>query len=324
MKTPAARALSAAPVLALGTVLMIGAAQTLMPSNAEAAPTIAEKEIKWKGCGISKKAFLSACAEAYEAETGVKVKVSGGGATKGIAAAGDGSADFGGTCRGCLESMDEDEMNLTLSIVAWDALVPIVFPKNPVQNLTKDQVVGILNGSITDWSEVGGAKGEIEVYVRTGKTSGVGYSVRKMIFGDADANFRADATEYKSSGPLEQQVEVNPNAFGITGISSAKHRKVKTLSVDGFSPEPKHIASGKYPYYRPLYLAYKNLGADQQAFLDWIQSDAGQAVITSQGTVNIEEGWRLPVSFGHWTEVENIENLAALQAEAKKRLAEAK
>ena len=189
--TPAAQALKATPFVLLGLVALVGMAQVAVPDTASASapisePAALEEEIRWVGCGISKKAFLSAAADAYEEETGIKVKVSGGGASKGIAAAGDGSADFGGTCRGCLTSMEEDDMKLTLSIVAWDALVPIVFPKNPVQNLTKEQVVGILKGDITDWSEVGGKRGKIEVYVRSGKTSGVGYSVRKMIFGDAE------------------------------------------------------------------------------------------------------------------------------------------
>ena len=226
-----------------------------------------ETVVKWKGCGISKKAFLSACAKAYEEETGIEIKVSGGGATKGIAAAGAGEADFGGTCRACLPENGEDGLGLRMSIVAWDALVPIVFPDNPVQDLTVDQVKGILRGEITDWKDVGGDAGPIEVYAREGKISGVGYSVRSMIFGDPNAEFGSHVTLYPSSGPLEQQVAVNPGAIGITGVSSARQRKVKILAVDGVQPDAKGIAAGSYPYFRPLYLAYKpELEAPQRAF----------------------------------------------------------
>ena len=279
-----------------------------------------EPDIVWKGCGITKKAFLAACAEEYSKVTGLQIKVSGGGATKGIAAAGDGSAHFGGTCRGCLASNGERELGLQLTIVAWDALVPVVHPENPVNSLTTAQVVGILKGTITDWSEVGGDPGPIDVLVREGEISGVGYSVRKILMGDPSAEFVDSATRYRSSGPLEQQVERKKASFGITGVSSARVREVKILAVNGVEPSPERIAEGEYPYFRPLYLAHKDLGADQRAFLDWLIGDDGQAIVAAQGTVNLDAGWRLPLGFDHWTDVENVENLAALRAAAELRL----
>ena len=44
----------------------------------------ADETLKWAGCGISKKAFMSEMSKAYTKKTGVKVDLSGGGATKGI------------------------------------------------------------------------------------------------------------------------------------------------------------------------------------------------------------------------------------------------
>ena len=48
------------------------------------SPAIAGGDIKWVGCGISKKAYVTELAKKYEAKTGVKVDLQGGGATKGI------------------------------------------------------------------------------------------------------------------------------------------------------------------------------------------------------------------------------------------------
>ena len=56
-----------------------------------------QRVITWRGCGISKKAFMAHAAEVYEQRTGVRVELSGGGAALGIQAAGEGAADFGGT-----------------------------------------------------------------------------------------------------------------------------------------------------------------------------------------------------------------------------------
>ena len=38
----------------------------------------------WGGCGITKKAFMTELAKAFEVKTGIKIKMQGGGATKGI------------------------------------------------------------------------------------------------------------------------------------------------------------------------------------------------------------------------------------------------
>ena len=52
-------------------------------------------DLNWTGCGITKKAFMKELAAAYEANTGSSVKLTGGGATKGIRAASAGQfADF--------------------------------------------------------------------------------------------------------------------------------------------------------------------------------------------------------------------------------------
>ena len=237
-------------------------------------------------------------------------------------AAGDGSADFGGTCRGCLPKMEEDKLGLNLALVAWDALVPIVHPSNPVQNITKDDLVRVFTGEVNDWSQLGGTAGPISVLVRDGKTSGVGFTFRQIVIGDEEFEFGEHCTRYKSSGPLEQQIEKSTGAIAMTGMSSARLREVKTLSVDGNEPSKKNIASGDYPYFRPLFLAYKKDLPDQQrAFLTFIQSPKGQEIIDAQGTVNLHSGWKLVKTFAHFVDTEMIENYGPLVAEAEERMA---
>ena len=43
-----------------------------------------EPTLRWVGCGISKKAYVSELAKAYEKRTGVKIDIQGGGATRGV------------------------------------------------------------------------------------------------------------------------------------------------------------------------------------------------------------------------------------------------
>ena len=269
------------------TLVLLGAA-LLRPASAE--------ELTWTGCGITKLAFMEEVAKAYEAKTGIATKITGGGATKGIRAAAAGTSDMGGTCRHWLRSADgqinPEEKNAKLVQVAWDALVAIAHPSNPVENVSVAQLKQIYDGEITNWSQVGGPDKPIALITREGKYSGVGHMFRMMVFGDQEYEFKARSLKVKSTGPLEKDVEKIAGALGMDGISSARKREVKFLSLDGVAPTKENIASGKYPLFRPLYLA---ISADKarpetQAFIDFILSPEGQQIISNQGTVNLEEG----------------------------------
>ena len=93
----------------------------------------ASKELTWAGCGISKKGFMNDLAKAYEKKTGVKIKIAGGGATKGLRHVASGKINMGGSCRLPLIYKEDDgttqvlgiERNLNVIPVGWDALVTI-------------------------------------------------------------------------------------------------------------------------------------------------------------------------------------------------------
>ena len=272
-----------------------------------------DSTLVWRGCGVSKKAFMETCAVEYEKQKRIKIRLSGGGAQLGIETAAAGGADLGGTCRACLPKLKEDQLDIKLAVVAWDALTVIAHKDNPVENITRKQLSDVLQQKITNWQELGGNDEQIIVTVRRGKTSGVGYSVRALILDDPEADFGPTAVRLNSSGPLEQLVERQPRALGVTGISSARKRNVKTLSIDGHSPTPENIGAGEYPYYRPLYVAFRpgvNPQADQ--FIEWLLSDAGQAVIEQQKTVTLAQGAKLTSTYAHFGNTKQISNYQSL------------
>ncbi len=275
--------------------------------------------LTWTGCGISKKAYMKEVAKAYKEQKGIDIKLSGGGATKGIRFANSGLTQMGGTCRPALvDRFPKEEGDIYLTVVAWDALVAVVHPDNPVDSITVDQLKKIMTGKITNWKEVGGPDREILVVARVGKTSGVGYMARKMIFHDTEADFTEKAMIVRSSGPLEKAILKNKNAIGITGISSAKKRiykgkKLKILKLDGVEPTVGNISTGKYPLFRPLYIATKGKPEGEvKSFLDWLTSAEGQKVIEAQGTVSLLQGKGLKEKFKFWEHTDRILNFNSL------------
>ncbi len=150
----------------------------------------------------------------------------------------------------------------------------------------------VYDGKLTNWSELGGDDRPIGVIARVGKTNGVGYMFRQLVFNDPDYTIGARTLRVKSSSPLEKKVEKVISAIGIDGISSAKKRNLKFLKLDRVAPTKENIATGKYTLFRPLYLAINRTGASPQAraFIDFALSQEGQQIISSQGTVNLAEG----------------------------------
>jgi len=239
----------------------------------------------WAGCGVTKQSFMNDLAAAYTRKTGVKIDLQGGGATRGIRDTVAKKLDIGGTCRMSLPGTDKSELYASLHPVAWDALVVITHKNNPITNLKRQQVKDIYLGKITNWKQLGGHNAPINLYVRRGKISGVGYAIRQYIFKDSNIDFKANKI-VNSSGPLEKACESDINAIGITGISSARKRDVKLLKFDGKSPTIANLKNGEYDLYRPLYLvtnpAPSKLTRD---FVRFAKSKEGRQVIRNSGTV---------------------------------------
>ena len=253
----------------------------------------AAETIEWAGCGISKKAFMTELSKAYTKKTGIKVNLSGGGATKGIRKAAEGTIHIGGACRVSLNQMPEERDAFQIP-VAWDALVAFVHKDNPVDNITFKQLHQLYLGKITNWKELGGNDAPINLYVRRGKLSGVGRTLRELVFANYNQEFKATYV-VKSSGPVEKGVVKDINGIGVSGISSAKKRQLKLLKLDGKAPNYENIKNGSYALYRPLYLVIKrgNKTPLVRDFIKYAVSNEGQSIIRAQGTVPYAEALHL-------------------------------
>jgi phosphate transport system substrate-binding protein len=253
------------------------------------------KKLTWAGCGISKKAFMTEMAAAYKKKTGVDIELKGGGATKGIRQTASREVDMGGTCRHLIENPNtlttlSEERRVQLTPVAWDALVVVVHNDNPVDNITMEQVRDLYTGKITNWKQLGGNDAPVELYVRQGKISGVGRTLRELVFANYDQEFTGTHV-VKSSGPFHKAIQTNVNGIGITGISSGRKLKAKLLKLNGNEPSYENIRNGDYLLYRPLYLAIHMQNADPEVrkFREFVMGEEGKAIMRNVGTVPYED-----------------------------------
>lgn len=259
-----------------------------------AAMAATSGNLTWAGCGITKKAFMQELAAAYERETGRKIDIEGGGATKGIRKVANLESDMGGTCRYLLRG-DPAESGVKPFPVAWDALAVIAHKDNPVESVSLSQLTAILEGRLTNWKDLGGPDAPIELASRKSKISGVGYALRQLVFADETREF-AGTDAFPSSGPLEQAVVGNTNAIGVTGISSARKRDVKIIRLEDKDPSYDNIMSGEYLLYRPLYIVSNVTNPNYpevRRFVDFANSREGRDIIRANGVVPYLEATHL-------------------------------
>lgn len=282
---------------ALVVVLSVCSASAMALESKPVDAKAKTQTLTWAGCSISKNAFMSEMADAYEKKTGVKIDLKGGGATKGIRQVSSREVTIGGTCRHIMEDPKSnmtihEERRVQLTPVAWDALVVIVHKDNPVSNITLDQLRAVLKGRVTNWKQLGGKDAPLELYVRKGKISGVGRTLREILFADYDEDFVAMHV-VEESATLEKDMVTNPNGIGVTGVSSARKLTgiAKILNMEGKEPSFENIRGGKYLLYRPLYMVTHMQETDPEVkrFINFVMGPEGKAVMRKAGTVPYED-----------------------------------
>lgn len=254
-------------------------------------PAGATDGLRWAGCGITRAAFMNEVAQAFQKESGIAITLTGGGATKGIREVAALRVELGGTCRHLI--LDDAEKGVKLHPVAWDALVVITHPGNPVDNITHAQLKELLTGGITSWQQLGGEDQPVELILRESRHAGVELMARELLFGDPELAFKP-TRRLEESGPLELMVKETAHAVSISGVSSARRQGLKILTLDGVAPTQENIAAGLYQLFRPLYLVTpEDPSPEIRQFLAFIKSPRGQQVIAATGTVNLEQGEKL-------------------------------
>ncbi|MBK8903048.1 MAG: substrate-binding domain-containing protein [Anaerolineaceae bacterium] len=164
--------------------------------------------------------------------------------------------------------------------VALDGLVFVTHPDNPVQALSSAEVQAIFNGRITNWQSVGGVDEEIVLLSRE-QGSGLRTLLRQQIM--AEQRISPNALLQSGNEAMLTAVANDPAAIGYSSMGSASQlANVKLLLVDGRPATPATTADQTYPLTTPLYFltaSEAEPAGELRAFLAWLQSDEGQAVL---------------------------------------------
>jgi phosphate transport system substrate-binding protein len=266
---------------------------TLIGLSASATALAAGPQLIWRGDVTTARGVVTDVAKAYEKAGKGKFELQPFNTASGLDAVAAGTADLAGSAR---PGIGGKEQSLTFTPVAWDGLVMVTYPSNPVSNITLMQLHEIYMGHITNWKELGGDDAPINLYAVASPGDGVEWSLRKLLFGRGNQPVAAPRL-YVNQSKLEEGVTLDRRGLGATTLAGmGNNPKLKVLSIDGVKPTASSIASGAYPLYTELYLVSNDASpkaADVKEFLAFVTSSAGSSLLRAHSLVPYADGTAL-------------------------------
>ncbi|MBR3762268.1 MAG: phosphate ABC transporter substrate-binding protein [Lachnospiraceae bacterium] len=265
-------------------------------SNANASASGSNVEVSEENTKISGKVSMSgstsmeklvkALQETFaEKEADVTVTTEFVGSSAGVEQMLSGTVDIGNSSRNLKDA--EKESGAVENIVAIDGIAMVVDTANTVADLTKDELVAIYTGTVTNWSEVGGADAPIVVIGREAG-SGTRGAFEEILKIEEQCKY---ASELDSTGAVMAKVSATPGAIGYVSLD-ALNDTVKAVSLEGVEATAENILAGNYFLSRPFVMATKGAIEEQseavQAFFTYVFSEEGQAVVQQVGLIPVK------------------------------------
>lgn len=213
---------------------------------------------------------------------GIQVDVQTGGSSRGINDARVGLSDIGMVSR---DLKPDEEQQLKAFAIAYDGICMIVHKSNPIATLTRDQVIGIYTGRITNWKELGGADRKITVVNKAEGRSTLDLFLQH--FGLVNSQIKAHVVV----GDNEQDVKTvvgNVGAVAYVSIGTAEFdvdqgMPLKPLPMDGVAATTTNVKNRQFPLVRVLNLVTKGqpTGLSKQ-FIDYARTESVHDLVKDQ------------------------------------------
>jgi phosphate transport system substrate-binding protein len=236
---------------------------------AVAAPAVAGARALLLSGSTSIYPLMSQLAAAYHKATHQPTpKVNQGTSDAGINEVNAGKVDIGDVSR---DPEEADPHGLVFTKIARDGVCMITNPKNPISNLSDEEVKQIFTGNVRDWSEVPGAKisGSIDLVDRVA-SSGTQDAFQHIFLGET-LKIAPSAEAEESNGLVQNKIKTDPNAIGF--VSFAFTSGVNAGGYQGIPCTLQNAKSGQYQGVRNFWMVTKGAPKGAAAkFIAWITS----------------------------------------------------
>ncbi|MEG0260823.1 MAG: phosphate ABC transporter substrate-binding protein [Lysinibacillus sp.] len=217
----------------------------------------------------------------YEEENDVKIEVNQIGSSAGITNAISGVSQIGMASRDLKQ--EEKDSNLQELIIAYDGIVVVAHPTNPVKNLTMEQVKQIFTGEVTNWKEVGGK--DMEIVVVSREDGSGSRDAFQEIVGYESGQLIKNAIVASGNGNIKTTVAMNKHAIGFISFEYVDE-SVSTMDINGVQAKAENVLAGQYELSRPFLFVHKeDVPESAKQFMEFILTPEGQKIVESAGAI---------------------------------------
>lgn len=213
-----------------------------------------------------------------QAHPGTRIDVQTGGSSRGVSDARAGRADIGMVSR----ALYKNESDLKAYPFAMDGIAIITHASNPVETLSREEIIAVFTGQITNWQQLGGADLPVTVVNKAEGRSTL------ELFLAYFALSNSDIKPHVVIGDNQQGIKTvagNAGAIGYVSIGTAEFEAgygtpIQLMPLSGVAPTTAHVADGSFPLSRQLNLVTVREASELAAeFIEYAQSDASDKLI---------------------------------------------
>lgn len=186
-------------------------------------------------------------------------------------------------------------LKLSLTPIGKEAFVFFVHQKNPIEELSIEQIQGIYSGKIKNWKELGGKNKEIRAFQRP-EGSGSQSALIRLMKGIPLMDPPSDDIISGMGGIIRETTNYQnrTNAIGYSfryfSQEMVQNGKIKNIAVEGVLPTKENIRNESYPIVAEFYAITdeSNNNPHVHAFIEWMQSEQGQKIVEQTGYVPVK------------------------------------
>ncbi len=241
--------------------------------NSSTATTEAESRIRLSGSSTVGP-LAAEIAKRYEAlNAGVRIDVQTGGSSRGIADAKSGLADIGMSSR----ALKASELDGRLSWpIAMDGVCFIVHAENAIGELSRSQLLSIIQGAARNWNEFGGPDLPIAFINRAAGRSEL--ELVTQFFEVGADQLHADLIAGENQQGIKM-VSSTPGAISYMSVGASEDSiergtSIRMLPLGGVVASVENVENGSFPLSRPLIFVTTNQPSPAaEAFIRFAQSN---------------------------------------------------